>query len=743
MVRYDLLLSGSCRDDVSTDALRASLLYHLRLTLEQVERLLPPATGILKRDLPAKEALDWVERLTDAGLRVHLIERPAAPPTAREPGLPASLAALETSGLARPAFGLGQRLHLLMAIGIGLTLTLLYLLPGLAGLSLAGAALYAFASLLHQDAVIACALALPTAALGAWLGLGLLLPLGRTKEQATAKMDLGVEQEPGLQRLVESLCRAMQVRPPRRLVLAADADIHLDATTRTLTLGLPLMTALTTQQFLASLGHVLGHQVSALDRLGGGLLNASLARLERIAQGRIAPAPLASLTRVAHVWARLLFVAGCRLTRSASQRREARADHYEALLGGSANFRATALRRRRLSQAWREARRRSLAAPQEQGLASNLLDLVEALLARQTHAPALSPGHSSRYWSRHPADRQRVTWVEQFERSGLLDDQRPATSLLEHYDRYSHALTRAVYHLAGRRSEEQAGATVADLVPELIQDSGEELQQWSGHAWPDAPWLPLHLPLDRTTRALDADAVRERIQLLAKGTGSAWQEAEKEAQRRCLLAFYEELHIHDLARSVRGEGRFNPQHPREFRAIDTWQTPARQQLLAIAPLYRHRIELALARPLPGREQARDCYRLIVKLAELYPEVERLREARLLVKEYRTLQRKRQGFRGLDELCDFAEQDHQRRVILWLNSPLSLPSAIAATSLGDHLQRHCPRLDPAQDSPSAVYRHTSSLLPALNELHRSLWLHLARWCRGVEAHLDSSPLRRSA
>ncbi|APQ12242.1 hypothetical protein BJP27_12295 [Pseudomonas oryzihabitans] len=743
MVRYDLLLSGSCRDDFSTDALRVNLLYHLRLTPKQVERLLPPATGVLKRDLPAEEALGWVERLTDAGLGVHLVERPAAPPIARELDLQAQLATLETSVLARPAFGLGQRLHLLMAMGTSLALTLLYLLPGLAGLSLAGAALYAFATLLHQDVVIACALALPTTVLGAWLGLGFLLPLWRQKEPATAKVSLGVEQEPGLYRLVESLCRAMQVRPPRRLVLAAIADIHLDTATRTLVLGLPLMTALTTQQFLASLAHVLGHQVSVLDRLGGGSINATLARLEQLAQGRTSAARLASLTRVSRAWARLLFVAGCRLTRSASQRREARADHYEAMLGGSANFRATALRRRSLSKAWREAKRRSLAASKEQGLASNLLDLVEALLARQADAPTLSPCHSSRYWSRHPADRQRVAWVERLELPGLLDDQRPATVLLDHYGRRSLALTRAIYRLAGRQPRGEAGLTVVDLLPELFRDAEEELQQWSGHAWPESPWLPLHLPLDRMTRALDAGAVCERIQMLAGGTGRAWQEAEKEAQRRCLLAFYEELHIHGLARAIQGEGEFNQQHPLEFRAIDTWQTPARQQLLAIAPLYRQRIELALARPLPGREHARDCYRLIVKLAELYPEVERLREARLLVKEYRTLQRQLQGSPRINELCDFAKQDYQRRVALWLNSPLSLPPVLADVSLGEHLQRHCPQLNPAEDTSSAIYRHTPGLLPALNELHQRAWLHLARWCLSAEAKVDATSLSRTA
>lgn len=743
MARYDLRLSGSCRDDISADTLRVSLLYLLRLTPEQVERLLPPATGILKRDLPDDEAHGWVERLTDAGLDVHLVERPAPPALARHLDLQARLAALETSGLSPPAFGFGQRLQLLMAIGTVLALTLLYLLPGLAGLALASAALYAFATLLHQDAVIACALALPTTALGAWLGIGFLGPLWHRKEKATAESSLALEEEPGLHRLVESLCRAMRVRPPRRIVLAAAADIHLDATARTLTLGLPLMMALSTQQYLANLGHVLGHQVRGLDRLGGTLLNANLARLEQLAQGRVWSKRRRLLAQAPRAWARLLFVAGCRLTWAASQRREARADHYAALLGGSANFRATALRHRSLSRAWREARRRSLAAPKGQGLPSNLLDLVAALLARQVDAAALTPCHSSRYWSRHPADRQRATWVEHLELPGLLDDQRPATVLLDHYERHSRALTCAFYRLEGRQPEEESGLTVADLVPELTQDSGEELQQWSGHAWPESPWLPLHLPLDRMTRALDTAAVCERIQLLAAGTERVWQEAEKEAQRRCLLAFYEELHIHGLARAIRGEGEFNQQHPLEFRAIDTWQTPARQQLLAIAPLYRQRIELALARALPDREHACDCYRLIVTLAELYPEVERLREARLLVKEYRTLQRQLQGSPRINELCDFAKQDYQRRVALWLNSPLSLPPAIADVSLGEHLQRHCPQLNLAEDSPSAVYRHTSGLLSALNELHQRAWLHLARACLSAEAKVGYTPLSRTA
>ncbi|WP_295519187.1 M48 family metallopeptidase [uncultured Pseudomonas sp.] len=742
MARYDLHLSGGCRLDVPTDTLRVSLLYHLKLTPEQAERLLPPATGILKRDLSAAEAHDWVERLTDAGLQVHLQEREGAPPLAQDLDLQARLAALRASGLPRPAFPFGRRLQLLAAVGTALLLSLLYLLPGLLGLLLALAALHAFAGLLHQDVLIACTLALPTALLGTWLAVDFLLPPLRRRPEAVATLPLTEAREPGLWQMVDSLCRAMGVRPPRRILLRAEADIRLAGAGRTLYLGLPLLPALTTRQYLASLAHALGHQVHWLDAFGGGLLNASLAWLERLGQELHPVRWMRRRPRLAQGWARLLFATARRLTQAASQRREARADHYEAQLGGSDDFRQTALRRRGASQAWREARRRSLAAQQEQGLAENLLELVEALLTRQSERSSLTPPQASRYWQRHPADQQRVNWVNALEQQPLLEDQRPAQALLDHYESHGRALTEAVYRQAGCAAPGERGATVADLVPELERDAGEEFALWSGHPWSDSPWLPLHLPLDRPTRALTAEAVRERLQRLAEQTSRAWQEAEKEAQRRCLLAFYEELHIHGLAQAVRGEGEFNQQHLQDYRAIDTWQTPSRQQLQQLAPLYRQRLELALARHRPGQAQARECFRLLVTLAEHYPEVERLREARLLVKEYRTLQRQLQGSPRINELCDFAKQDHQRRVTFWLQSPLRLPSSIADLSLGEHLQRHCPQLDLAQDSPSALYRHSAGLLPALSELHQRAWLHLARWCLLAEA--DNAPsLRRSA
>jgi len=494
------------------------------------------------------------------------------------------------------------------------------------------------------------------------------------------------------------------------------------------------MTALTSSQYLASLAHVLGHQVGGLDRLGGALLNACLAQLERLGQGT----PRGRLGRAARGWARLLLAIGRRLTRAASQRREARADHYQVLLGGSAAFRDTARRSRLASQAWRETRRRSLATPPAQGLVDNLLELLAALLARQAHTPA--PASGSRYWCRHPADRQRIAWAEQRELPGLLDDRRPALALLEHADHHGRALTQQIHRLAGRQPDVAKTATVAALVPEPVQDAGAELQLWSGHAWLDSPWLPLHLPLDRMTRALDADAVRERILLLASGTAHAWHAAEKEGQRRCLLAFYEELHSHGLAHAVRGEGPFNQQHLQEYRAIDTWQTTARQQLLAVAPLYRQRLERALARRLPGQDQARDLYHLLLTLAERYPEVERLREARLLVKEYRTLQRRPQGTSQLNALCDFAKQDYRHRVAGWLTADLPLPPAIATVGLGEYLQRHCPRLDLARDSLSEVYRHSAELLPALNALHQRLWLLLVRWCLAAEA--EQAPQQRT-
>ena len=743
MARYDLHLSGSCHPTVALDTLRVSLLYQLKLSPEQVERLLPPATGVLKRDLSASEAHDWLERLTDAGLEVYLAAREQAPPLARDLDLQARLAALQRSGLQRPAFGLRQRLHLLLAIGVGLSLGFLYLLPGLLGLLLALGALQAFTSLLHHDLLVACLLTLPIVALGAWLAVDFLWPLRGRRTDVPAALPLTAAEEPALWQAVEALCQAMGVRPPRRILLSAEADIRLAGGGRTLYLGLPLLPALSARQYLASLGHALGHQVHWLDAFGGGLLNASLAWLESLGQESRPARSARRHPRLSRGWARLLFAAARHLTRGASQRREARADHYEALLGGSDAFGETALRRRSASQAWREARRRSFAAQPEQGLAGNLLELVEALLSRQSAPASLPLPETSRYWQRHPADQQRVAWVRALEQPALLDDQRPARLLLDHYEAHGQALTQAVYRLAGYPAAAQAGASVADLVPELARDTGEELVQWSGHAWPEAPWLPLHQPLDRTTRALGAETIRERLQRLADQSARAWQDADKEAQRRCLLAFYEELHIHGLAQAVRGEGDFNQQHLQDYRAIDTWQTAARQQLQQLAPLYRRRIELALARHLPGQAQAHESYRLLVSLAECYPEVERLREARLLVKEYRTLQRRLQGAPRINELCEFAKQDHQRRVALWLESPLPLPSSLAEVSLGEHLRRHCPQLDLAQDSPSAVYRHSAGLLPALNELHRRAWLQLVRWCLQAEADAEKPSLRRSA
>uniref|UniRef100_UPI0028A9BC1B hypothetical protein n=1 Tax=Pseudomonas oryzihabitans TaxID=47885 RepID=UPI0028A9BC1B len=269
MARYDLLLSGSCRDDVSPDTLRISLLYQLKLTPEQVERLLPPARGVLKRDLASAQAHEWVERLRDTGLDVHLVERQESTPVAQDLDLQARLAALQAAGLPRPAFSLGERLQLLAAVLLGLTLSVLYLLPGLAGLLLAICALAAFITLLHQDIVVACGLALPLAGLGAWLALGFLAPRPGRGTEAAAERPLTPAQESVLHSLIAALCQAMGVCPPRRLLLTAEVDIRFAVRTRTLRLGLPLMTALTRDQYLASLAHVLGHQVSGLDRLGG------------------------------------------------------------------------------------------------------------------------------------------------------------------------------------------------------------------------------------------------------------------------------------------------------------------------------------------------------------------------------------------------------------------------------------------------------------------------------------------
>ncbi|WP_445394725.1 M48 family metalloprotease [Streptomyces sp. LE64] len=176
-----------------------------------------------------------------------------------------------------------------------------------------------------------------------------IVAVSRAEERPPGAVRLRRREAPALWRLVEDLARRSHTRPPGRIYLTAEADaavsehalfLGLAAGERTLYLGVPLLTGLTSQELRAVLCHELGHYAGrhttfgAIAYRGEAALRSALFRLRMTADAGRSGGP--GLTRlwlfqaVIRGYARLYL----RLSLAVRRRQELEADAWAVALVG-------------------------------------------------------------------------------------------------------------------------------------------------------------------------------------------------------------------------------------------------------------------------------------------------------------------------------------------------------------------------------------------------------------------------
>ena len=761
-MRFRLVLTGRAIQGCSNERIEQRLMEQMKLSPVQAQRLLPPAQRVLKQGLerPGAEALH--KRFQAVGLetRIEALDpEPAADPlqplqalaqTGLEPGQPsrrylAQLTLVTACCLLIPA--------LYVALVIALTVVLGWYLSQV-HLFLADVGLW-----LKLWAYVIPAIA------GGIVLLFLARPLFAKLAPAERQLTLDLSSEPRLQQVVQQLCQALDLQPPVTVHLSnqVNASVHFEGGWRglrsgrkVLTIGMPLVAGLTVQQFVGVLAHEFGHFAQQLGMRSCFLINRVNAWLELRCLARDPwddrldewlerelwlPIPqVLRLGQFAMGLSRRLMQAGFwlsfRLSRSLSRQMEFDADRYETLLVGSATFRQTTLRVRVVAEAWHEVDKKNGNIWRERRLLRNMPEAT-ALMASRLDKQVLEAidrdleTQAIRYWDTHPADLERIRHAEALKATGIISDQRPAATLFVHFNEHCERVTLAHYADQGldyQGAQLQDSQTLLETNAKREQALGQ-LREWSGRQWRAEPWLPLHLPLQAGHRDLSWQGAIDILRQQSPEITRAWQAAEEEDEQRIALAYCLGWHRWGETTWLNEREQVLPElHEPLYRKIEQSETPARQQLIQAASLYRRRLECTLAR---GDEAARRAGRLLLQLSALYADYSRLVEsrelARRLLGDYR-----RRG----DILADRHSQDallrYQDQALRLLNKADGIAQPyLDGGTVGSYLRLRCPYLKVEAGEPMSFFDNSAALLDSLAYVHGRVAAEVASACLAIE------------
>jgi Zn-dependent protease with chaperone function len=271
-------------------------------------------------------------------------------------------------------------------------------------------------------------------------------------------------EEPAFFEAVDLLCRALRVAPPVAIEVDLDANASVSYQhglsgllrgRRVLTIGLPLVMAMSSRQLVGVLAHEFGHFAQRAGGVGRYFVNSINDWLyqrahghdrwdERLAGWMEEDAPrhqvlVVGLTRLALQGVRLLLRGLFELSFRASSRfsrdLEFDADRYETALAGSACHRDTALRLRAARRALEAAHQANVASWREGRLVDDLPGAAEDRLRQfgerdwREIADAMQGEWETRYWDSHPPSIERIDAAEESATPGLFLDERPAREL--------------------------------------------------------------------------------------------------------------------------------------------------------------------------------------------------------------------------------------------------------------------------------------------------------------------------
>ncbi|WP_120993697.1 M48 family metallopeptidase [Stutzerimonas urumqiensis] len=762
-MKFRLVLTGKAVTGVARADIQQRLIEQLRLPPEQAAALLPPAMRVIKQGLDRQGAERLRLRFEAVGLETRVEAIEIAPPI--DPL--ESLRTLAGTGLKRSRPSLSYVLHLFLVTLCCALIPALY--AGLV-LALAGALGWYLTHLhLYLDEVRnvwlkLCAYGIPAISGGVLL-LFMARPLFLGRRPPERPMTLDLAREPRLRAVLEHLSQAIGLQPPVAVELSGqvNASVHFEGGWRgfftgrkVLTIGLPLVAGLTVQQFVGVLAHEFGHFAQRFGLRCSFLINHVNAWLEARSYARDAwddrlddwlerelwfPLPLAlSLARAGIALSRWI-MGGCfrlsfRLSRSLSRQMEFDADRYEALVSGSGTFRQTALQLRTLSEAWREVDRHNGRLWRERRL---LRDMPEAtaLMASRLDGATLKAIEESlerqatRYWDTHPADLDRIRYSEALAAPGHLHDRRPAAALFERFADHCQRVTLAYY---GDLGLDHQGAQLQDS-HSLLQASQQreqaldQLQEWSGRQWRAEPWLPLHLPVREAHGSLDWQATIDLLRQQSPEIARAWESAEQEQRQRAALAYCLSWHQCGVNSWLSDHEPLDPAtHQPLYHRIDEGRTPAQQQLVPVASLYRRRLELALAK---ADDATRAAATALMQMSGLGRDFLRLREAQELagrfVAEYR-----HEGGEKADRLSHDALVRYQDLALRLLKKADRIAQPLLdGETLGGYLRLRCPHLQGEPGQPMAFFEQSQTLIDSLSYAFARVASEVASGCLAIE------------
>jgi Zn-dependent protease with chaperone function len=795
MQHYRIRLLGKALPGHTHESIAAALYQQMKLKPAQVQALLPPATVIVKAGLDAPQAERLQHLLARAGLasrreehRVSATAPPAAAPStatpardaaarqpARQPIPPAPAEATATADpLDHLAEALGTRLgrrrpgpayvaHLFLVTLCCLLVPMLYLaLVAAFGYGLGwylwhvheftGTHVHGFWPLFLLYIV--------PGASGGILLLFLARPMFAGNRRPGRHLQLEPDEEPRLVRAIETLARAIGIRPPVALQLSneVNASVHFEngwagffSGRKVLTLGLPLAAGLSSRQLLGVLAHEFGHFAQRFGMRCSFLINHVNAwlyqrahqpdpwdeRLERwAAENDEAPIRLIVFCARTGIAGSRLLLAGLfqlsfRLSRSLSRQMEFDADRYEALLAGSECFGDTALRLRALARAFRETDQRNAASWREHKL---LRDMPQAVAAQADGYDAATLAQLqrqlgsgiTRYWDTHPADLERVRHAQSLQSPGLFHDERPATALFDRFSRHSEDATRAYYHALKLdfRHAELCDHQAVRALGRQRDDELDGLRRWTGRQWQPWPWLPLHTATEPALAALPWQACVGELRLHSPAITHDWTSAGQECRRRERLAFAGLLARHDFHFPLSRVEPFDEErHLPEYQRIVDWQTPSRLALQRVAGLYRQRMAHAL-----GSDTLRN--EPLLALASLYPAVESLREARTVAAQFD--QKDVSHEPGLERIHLDARTACLEHALQLMRKCDDIPQPwFEGDSVGDYLRRRCPALRHAEAMAEDCVTNAGLLLDSLGHVWKLAFAAMAQRCAEAE------------
>lgn len=308
----------------------------------------------------------------------------------------------------------------------------------------------------------------------------MIKPLFARRQRTTPPMEIKREQHPRLFAFIEEICTLVRAPRPRRVTV--DLNVNASASFRrgwwslagndlTLTIGLPLVTGLSTRELGGVFAHEFGHFAQ-----GAGMrltymirsINAWFARLVyerdrwdeflRAAASKIdfriglilhlARAMVWLTRKVLWVFLHAAHGISCFMLRQM----EFDADHYETQVAGSAAFQRTCRALPVIGAGWR----RAVGRQQESFAAKRLVDDLATYTALETQRVSAETRTAigkmveeakTGWFDTHPADADRMRAAERAQAAGVLAGDGPATELFGDFPALARQATADYYRI--------------------------------------------------------------------------------------------------------------------------------------------------------------------------------------------------------------------------------------------------------------------------------------------------------